>query len=376
MNRPRTILLSFALGTGHLQVAANLACELENLGHCCAHRPLETWVPWEYDLLFRHGYLFLALDVPRVWDAMYHSPWFARRGHLVFPLMKGRVLRAFERQGLGGADLVVATQYNAMEVAADWKRATRSGLRLAAVITDYDIYPLWARPEVDLYLVPHQDQADRLCQLGVAANRVAVTGIPIAAAFEEKHERASTRAGLALAPEVPSALILGGGGGMGPLREFAEAALNHSRWQVVLVCGQNERLRKALIPLAQAYPGRLRVLGYRKDIPALMQACDVVVTKAGALSLTEALYSEARVVVMPGLPGQEQVNIQFMEEKGWVVSCPRSRGLPALLERGEIRASAKESLPHAPAREAARHLDALARTAWGQVNSEAVKSSV
>lgn len=362
MSPSRIVLLSFGLGTGHKQVAENLARELEPLGHSCEHRPLEGWVPLEYDLLFRRGYLFLALDVPRVWDAMYHSPWFARRGHLVFPVMKGRVLRAFEREGLNKAGLVVATQYNAMEVAADWKRATHADLRLAAVITDYDIYPLWARPEVDLYLVPHQDQADRLCERGVAPDRVAVTGIPIAAAFEEKHERASTRAGLALAPEVPTALIFGGGGGMGPLREFAEAALNHSRWQVVLVCGQNERLRKALVPLAQAHPERLRILGYRQDIPALMQACEVVVTKAGALSLTEALYSDARVVIIPGLPGQEQANIRFMEEKGWVVSCPSSRDLPALLEKEALgTASAKETLPHAPAREAARRLDVLAR---------------
>lgn len=339
-----------------------MARELEPLGHSCKHRALETWVPWEYDLLFRHGYLFLALGLPRVWDAMYRSPWFVRRGHLVFPVMQGRVLRAFEHEGFGKSDLVVATQYNALEVAADWKRAHHGDLRLAAVITDYDIYPLWVRPEVDLYLVPHQDQADMLCQRGVAAGRVAVTGIPIAPAFETRHERVSSRAALALAAEVPTALIFGGGGGLGPLREFAEAALKGSRWQVILVCGQNERLRRSLIPLAQAHPDRLRILGYRKDIPALMQACDAVVTKAGALSLTEALTSGARVIVIPGLPGQEQVNIRFMEEKGWVDSCPSPEDLPALLENGALGSgSARADLPRAPAHEAARRLDLLVR---------------
>ena len=362
MTSPRTVLLSFALGTGHRQVAETLARELEPLGHACQQKPLEDWVPWEYDLLFRRGYLFLALDVPRVWDAMYNSRWFARRGHLVLPVMNSRVLRAFGREGFGAADLVVATQYNAMEVVADWKRANRANLRLAAVITDYDIYPLWARPEVDLYMVPHQDQADSLCRIGVAPERVAVTGIPIAPTFEIRYDRVATHAALALAPEVPTALIFGGGGGMGPLREYAEVALDHSSWQVIIVCGQNKRLHKTLIPLAQAHPDRLRVLGYRRDIPALMQACEVVVTKAGALSLTEALYSDARVVIMPGLPGQEQVNIRFMAEKGWVASCPQSKDLPALLEKRALgTASAKEALPHAPAREAARHLDILAR---------------
>ena len=358
----RTVLLSFALGTGHRQVAENLARELGPLGHACEQKPLEEWVPWEYDLLFRKGYLFLALDVPRVWDAMYQSMWFARRGRLVPPVMNGRVLRAFEREGMGGADLLVATQYNAMEIAADWKRRHRADLKLAVVITDYDIYPLWARPEVDLYLVPHSDQAARLCELGVVADRVVVTGIPTARAFESKVDRVATRTALALAQEVPTAMIFGGGGGMGPLKEFAQVALERSSWQVVLVCGQNERLYKALIPRAQAHPDRLRVLGYRMDIPALMQACDVVVTKAGALSLTEALYSEARIVIMPALPGQEQVNIQFMEAKGWVDYCRRSEDLPAFLEKGAGGGTPpREALPCEPAHNAALFLDELAR---------------
>lgn len=362
MTRPRTVLLSFALGTGHRQVAENLARELEPLGHACEQKRLEEWVPWEYDLLFRRGYLLLALHVPRVWDAMYQSSWFARRGRLVLPVMNTRVLGAFEREGMAAADLLVATQYNAMEIAADWKRRHSAQMRLAAVVTDYDIYPLWARAEVDLYLVPHSDQAERLGELGVAADRVVVTGIPIARAFECKVDRVAARAALALASDVPTAMLLGGGGGMGPLREYAEAILEGSSWQVVLVCGQNERLRKALIPLAQAHPDRLRVLGYRKDIPTLMQACEVVVTKAGALSLTEALYSGARVMIMPGLPGQEQVNIQFMGAKGWVDSCRRSEDLPALLEMGRREgALPREALPSEPARRAALCLDALVR---------------
>jgi len=249
-----------------------------------------------------------------------------------------------------------------MEIAADWKRSRGGDFPLAAVITDYDIYPLWARPEVDLYLVPHADQAERLCARGVVPDRVVVTGIPIARAFERKVDGVVTLTALALAPEGPTALIFGGGGGMGPLKEFAEAALERSSWQVVLVCGQNERLRKALVPLAQAHPARLRVLGYRTDITALMQACDVVVTKAGALSLTEALYSGARVVIMPGLPGQERVNAQFMEAKGWADSCGRAVDLPALLEKGAGREeSPTEGLPCEPARQAALRLHALAR---------------
>lgn len=362
MSGPRTVLLSFALGTGHRQVAENLAAELGALGHSCEHRPLETWVPWDYDLLFRHGYLFLALRVPSVWDAMYHSPRFTRRDHLAFPIMRGRAVRAFGREGLADADLVVATQYNAMEIAADWKARRGGRFMLAAVVTDYDIYPLWARPEVDLFVVPHGDQRDLLVARGIPAGRVRVAGIAIAPAFELGHDRGETLSALGFDARSKTVLILGGGGGMGPLRESAEACLSGGGWQVIVVCGNNERLRRTMVPFAQAHSSRLRVLGYRRDIPSLMRAADAIVTKAGGLSLTEALYSGNRVIVIPSLSGQEQVNIAFMERHGWVVSCDDPRMLPGMLEgEGPGLGAALEALPRAPARLAARILDGLAR---------------
>ena len=361
MTSLRTVILSYALGTGHKQVAEILSAELAVLGHGCEHRPLETWVPLEYDLLFRHGYLFLALKHPKVWDAMYTSPRFTRREALALPLMRPRAVKAFARTGFGGADLVVATQYNAMEVAADWKKTTGSALKLAAVITDYDIYPLWARPEVDLFLLPHADLVPLLESRGIPRDRIQVTGLPISPRFETATVREDTLAALGLDSHARTAMVFGGGGGMGPLRASAEACLGTPGWQVIMVCGLNERLRRSMRAAAQAEPERLRVLGYRRDIPSLMQASDAVITKGGGLSLTEALYSRSRVIVIPGLPGQEQVNVRFMEKLGWVEACGRPEALPSLLPARPAVREAAPGLPRAPARAAALALDALAR---------------
>ena len=366
MKPVRTVLLSFGLGTGHAQVATNLANALAPLGHACKHNPLEGWVPWDYDLLFRHGYLFLILKFPGVWDAMYHSEGFAQRDHLAPPVMRGRAIRAFEASGMGDTDLVVATQYNAMEIVADWKRETGRPLKLAAVVTDYDIYPLWARQEVDLFLVPHVKQARLLEEKGVEPKKISVTGIPIAPAFGEHHDRAAIRSALfsdlGLDGALRTAMVFGGGGGMGPLRESAAAILDLAEWQVILVCGKNDRLRRKSISLARANPERLRVLGYRTDIPALMLASDVVVTKAGALSLTEALSCGARVIVIPSLSGQEKVNIAFMVGEGWTEESRTPADLPKLLQGGRAtKGPGAGAFPGALATLAAQALDRLAR---------------
>jgi processive 1,2-diacylglycerol beta-glucosyltransferase len=359
---PRTALLSYALGTGHRRVAELVQDRLASLGHACEHRPLEEWVPWEYDALFRSGYLLLALRFPKVWDYMYESSFFIRRGKLALPGMGGRVIRRFERAGLSECDLVVATQYNAMEVAADWKRASGSPLKLAVVITDYDVYPLWARPEVDLYLIPHADLVPVLTNLGVAEERIAPTGIPVAPAFEARHDGLSIRAKLGLDLSRPTALIFGGGIGAGPLREAVEALLELGEWQLLVVCGLNEKLRRSLTGAAQKHSDRLRVLGFRSDMALLMAASDVVVTKGGGLSLSEALYMGKRVVALPSLPGQERANIAFMAERGWISICENPRQLRRILEAPP--ADSPVCLPPAPLEAAVGRLDALARSAF------------
>ncbi len=359
---PRSLLASFGLGTGHHRVAETLRGNLEALGHRAAVSHLEDWVPREYDWLFRRGYLALVMKFPRGWDFLYGSPFFASRGRLAVPPLSGRAARRFQGES-EGSDLVVATQINAMEIAADLKASGRARFRLAVVLTDYDCYPVWARPEVDLYLLPHEDLTEPFLARGVAEDRLAVTGIPIGSGFEDMSADRSALSELGLDRERPTALVIGGGVGAGPLREAAMAALGMPHWNVILVCGLNETLRRAMIPEAQDHPERLRVLGYRTDLPGILAASDVLVTKGGGLTLTEALASGKRAVVLPSLPGQEKANIAFMESRRWIAVCREVGRIPDHLEAALAAGPGPRPLPQRAAQRAANLLDGLARRA-------------
>jgi processive 1,2-diacylglycerol beta-glucosyltransferase len=274
--------------------------------------------------------------------------------------MRPRARKRFGRLGLGDYDLVAATQYNALEVASDWKANTGRSLRLACVITDYDTYPLWAKRAADLFLVAHEDLVAPLERLGVSRDRIRASGIPVATAFHEPREPRRTRADLGLRQDRPVALVFGGGVGAGPMQDCIRSALDARGWQVVAVCGRNEGLRRHLVPLAQSQPARLRVLGYREDVAALMAASDMVITKGGGLSLTEALYTGARVIAMPSLPGQERANIAFMKARGWLETCDDPRDLRGMLEGHRDGERRPCPLPPEPARTAAALLHQLA----------------
>lgn len=355
----RCLVVSYGLGTGHHRVAEIVSGTLREEGAQARVSRLEEWVPWEYDLLFRKGYLFCVFRLPWLWQWMYTTPTFARRGRLALPGMAGRARRRFERLG-ADTDLVVATQVNAMEIAADAKAVEGGRFRLAVVLTDYDVYPLWARREVDLYLLPHDDLVDPFLRLGVERERLVVSGIPVEPIFENMMPDRSILFELGLQEERPTVLLLGGGVGAGPLAQAAQAVLEAPEFQVVLVCGKNERLRRSLVPLAQAHPQRLRVLGYRTDLPRFLAACDVLVTKGGGLTLTEALAAGKRCVVLPGLPGQERANAAFMASKRWVSVCDDLSVLPQHVRRALDGPEGPRPLPKDSARQAARLLTALA----------------
>ena len=149
------------------------------------------------------------------------------------------------------------------------------------------------------------------------------------------------------------------------MEEAAETCLGIAGWQVIVVCGNNTRLRKRLTGLARNHPERLRVLGYRRDIPDLMAASDLLVTKGGGLSLTEALYVGVRTVVVPGLPGQEHANIEFLERLGWIQVCQRLKDLSTFLPSLLDSEASRPHLPPRSSREAAAALDGLARAGGG-----------
>jgi processive 1,2-diacylglycerol beta-glucosyltransferase len=357
---PRSLVATFGLGTGHHRVAETVRERLEALGHRAEVSRLEDWVPREYDWLFRKGYLALVMRFPRGWDYLYNSPYFASRGRLAVSPLAGRAARRLERE-CDGADLVVATQINAMEIAADLKSSGRTRFKLAVILTDYDCYPVWIRSEVDLYLLPHGDLAEPFLTRGVPGEKLAATGIPLREGFEDRVPDPTVLTELGLDPESPAALVLGGGIGAGPIREAALAALRLPSWNVILVCGLNEKLRRSMIPEAQAHPERLRVLGYRNDLPRLLTASEVLITKGGGLTLTEALASGKRAVVLPSLPGQERANIAFMEARGWISVCRDLERIPDLLEGARAAGAGPRPLPPNAADAAANRLDVLVR---------------
>jgi processive 1,2-diacylglycerol beta-glucosyltransferase len=158
------------------------------------------------------------------------------------------------------------------------------------------------------------------------------TGIPIAAKFLSKSDPRAVRQTLGLRDDQPVLLVLSGGFGLGPVAEILTELDKVPRpLQTVVVTGRNEELRRELA--AQTHQHPTHVLGFSTNMHELMTVADVILTKPGGLTTSEALALGKPLFILNPIPGQEAANSDFLLERGAAAKVNRVEDLPFRIEQ-------------------------------------------
>jgi processive 1,2-diacylglycerol beta-glucosyltransferase len=365
---PRIAILHATAGSGHKRAAQALAAALTNLQPAASVREVDTLVFASrfYRNTYAASYNAMAARAPALWGALYHSWSIARVNRSTAPVRLAmdrlnlrRLVRVLERES---PDAVVCTHFLPVEALSPIRGHGRLRVPLYCVITDFAAHPFWAFPHVDRYFVASPEVAAELAGHGVDPSRIEVTGIPVDPAFGRSIGRAAARTRLGLEGKDPMVLLMGGGSGVGPLAELAERLAGLAQTpRVVVVCGNNARLRREVEARPAARAGRIRALGFTHDVDLLLEACDVVVSKAGGLTCSEALVKQAPLVVFKPTPGQEERNADFLERGGAALHADSIAEVEAAVARWLGDPQARERVRTAAAKLA--HPDAAERIA-------------
>ncbi len=316
----KLLILSCNTGEGHN--AAGRAVEEAALaaGHSCDFLDLLSLVGENCSRRVSKGYVAIVNRTPHVFQALYgagdlissknrKSPvyWINRLNRL-------RLLRVIRE---GGYDAVVMPHlFPAETVTALRREGQLKDLPLVAVATDYVCIPFWEETECDRYIIPHRDLAAEFEKKGIPPEKLLPWGIPVKQAFSQPVSQQEARARLDLPQEGPVALLMSGSMGYGKLPQLADALLREGNGTLTLcvICGNNEQQR---IRLERRYAGKsqVRILGYTQNVADYMAACDVVLSKPGGLSSTEAAVAGAPLVHTAPIPGCETYNAAFFAQK-------------------------------------------------------------
>lgn len=200
------------------------------------------------------------------------------------------------------------------------------------VVTDLvTVHAFWYSRMLDLCVVPTEEARNRALMCGMKPEQIQVIGLPVADRFcQPAGDRRQMRARLGWPQDRPVVLVVGGGEGMGPLEKNARAiAANCPRVSLAVVTGRNQGLREKL--QAIDWPVPAMIYGFVREMPDFMRAADILVTKAGPGTISEALIAGLPIVMYDRLPGQEDGNVTYVVSGGAGVWAPRPEKLVAAI---------------------------------------------
>jgi processive 1,2-diacylglycerol beta-glucosyltransferase len=335
----RILIATVTAGNGHLAAAA----ALEEAWR--AARPRDTLEKIDLLTLFSplhrkiysDGYVQLIERAPELWGMVFaksDNPKLLqnlKRLQRKFPSgSKQRFARAVAQFN---PEVVLCTHYLPLETLS-LLREKKNGPRpfVASIVTDFEAHALWMEACVDLYCVAAEETKARLVARGAPEKNVIATGIPIAAKFSSQPNARAVRKQLGLRDDLPVFLVLSGGFGMGPVAAIlAELDKVPGPLQTVVVTGRNDALRRELAVQNRRHP--THVLGFSTNMHELMAVADLIITKPGGLTSSEALAMGKPLFILNPIPGQEAANSDFLLERGAAAKINRVEDLPFRIEQ-------------------------------------------
>lgn len=317
------LLVTASIGSGHEKAADAIADGIKE------HFPeaeidIVDFMRWDTSMVnafMKSCYLKMLALVPNLYEFMYRFTDGAKKGGVI-KLMMAQAM-SLSIKGLikrYQPDVIICTHPFPAEAVSHLGAEWRSRFVSAAVITDYSVHRMWVCPNMDLYFVGCGFMKKQLVADGISGGTIYVTGIPVAGSFHQKWDKAACRQAAGLSADGPAVLLMGGGLGLGHIIAALEQLERLPfRLQLLVVAGRNRELKLRAEQFAGSSRHRVCVYGYTDQICRLMGAADVLVTKPGALTLTEAMAMRLPMVLHEPIPGPETDNARYMSGCGAAV---------------------------------------------------------
>jgi processive 1,2-diacylglycerol beta-glucosyltransferase len=306
------LILTASTGAGHNQAAQNLKNEFEKRSFNVEIVDMFKSTSKRMNILLEDGYMLLATRLPKAYGALYRGSdkrFFNRLFAVnVFLATEIRLKRLIVKLS---PDLIVSTHPFGVPIVGNLKRKQKIDIPFIQIVTDFKAHYTYIHPKVDAYITASEFTKDSLVTRGIIENKVFCYGIPTKPVFTQKKIRQ-------FSDEKPfELLVMGGSMGLKPMEKAVRTLLESpDKLKLTVVCGHNEQLKNSLEEecAESIATGHLKLLGFVDNIHELMEEADVIISKPGGLTSTEAINKCIPMIIPFAIPGQEQENTTFLVE--------------------------------------------------------------
>lgn len=321
------ILIFYAsYGGGHLSAAKSIQAYFNNY-----YPEIETemidcmkYVNKPVEKITTAAYREMAKKAPWVWGKIYDK---SQKGALAHISSRSNTIMAIKLLKLlrtEQPDLIISTHPFSSQMCNYLKRKGKINAKIATVMTDFAPHDQWlvGKEFTDYFFVANDKMKNYLINQNIQENKVFVTGIPLSSRFLEHFDKDKIIKEFDLTPEKQIILFFGGGEfGLGKsqtLEVFECIVKNFYDIQMIAIAGKNEKMLEHFKTIVKEFnrENTIKVLPFTDKVPELMSISDLVITKPGGLTITESLASNLPIIVVSPIPGQEEENAEFLEQKG------------------------------------------------------------
>lgn len=312
----RILILTCATGGGHLRAAAALEKYIrESSPHDVIQMDFLKSIGKLLDKTIVDSYLFMAKRTPSLFGRLYKST----NKDTIFADVVPRATELTALQLLphlieAAPDVIISVHPFATEMVSSLKESGKLYTPLICIMTDYGVHKAWIAPAVDAYVVASDDMVSDVEACGVPRKNIHPYGIPVHDVFFDKEDQATLLAEMGLDTDVPTILFMAGSMGVSNIAELYRAlSASPLDLQLIIITGNNKKLYELMEEESKVSPKKTKLLRFTQEVERYMHASDLIVTKPGGLTVSEALACNLPLAVFDAIPGQEEDNANFLQ---------------------------------------------------------------
>ncbi len=260
------------------------------------------------------GYVYLATKTPKLYGKLYDLTNkdhkfanFVTRLNNIFANKLMPLIDDFR------PDIIITTHPFPTEMVSRLKSKKEINIPLICIMTDYAPHKAWINEKVDAYIVANDDMVTKMTTQGVDSRSIYPYGIPVDEVFFEEKEKQLVIEELGLDKNLPTILMMAGSFGVSNVFDVYQNIIDIDiDFQIILVTGRNQKLYNHFEEVIGYTTKNTKLIYFTDEINKFMQASDIIITKPGGLTVTEALACNIPMAVFNAIPGQEEENADFL----------------------------------------------------------------
>ena len=319
----KIIIFYASYGGGHLSAAKSIENYIKK------HYPEKDvqlidcmkYINKTFEKISTAAYREMAKKMPWAWGKIYNDSQKGPLAHITSrtnAFMAVKLLKLLKKEQ---PDLIISTHPFGSQMSGYLKRKGKIDCEIATIMTDFKSHDQWLVENefVNYFFVSNDDMKNELINKNIANSKIYVTGIPINEKFLNNFNKTEILNNLNFSENKKTILFFAGGeygiGKSTTLQIFEYLLKNFDNIQIIAISGKNENMKNNFIKITEKNNKQncVRIFEYTDKVPELMSISELVITKPGGLTTSEALVSELPIVIINPIPGQEEENADFLE---------------------------------------------------------------